>query len=261
MTREQRIVTTFVELADTMVDDFDVVEFLHHLAQRCVELLDCAEAGLLLSDASGALRVMASSSERSDTLDLLQSQNQEGPCFECFQRGQPILSGDLEADVARWPTFARAALDVGFRSVQAIPMRVRGTTVGALNLFRSAVGQLDASDVLLAQGMADIAAVALLQERSLREARGVVEQLQGALTSRVVIEQAKGIVAERAHVDVEIAFVRLRSYARAHSLRLSEVARNVIEGNLDAAALADDARARASAQGGSGLTGSTQQAR
>jgi GAF domain-containing protein len=259
VTREQRIVTTFVELADTMVDDFDVAEFLHHLAERCVELLDCAEAGLLLSDASGVLRVMASSSERSDALDLLQSQNHEGPCFECFQFGQPVFSEDLEEDLTRWPTFAPAAIGEEFRSVQAIPMRVRGATVGALNLFRTAVGQLDATDLQLAQGMADIAAIALLQERSVREARSVVEQLEGALTSRVVIEQAKGIVAERAHVSVEIAFVRLRSYARAHNLRLSEVARNVIEGKLDAARLADAAHTRGYAQGGRGLSGSPQQ--
>src|SRR6201999_568622 len=134
MTREQRIVETFVELADTMVDDFDVVAFLHRLAERCVELLDCTEAGLLLADAAGVLRVMASSSERSDALDLLQSQNEEGPCFECFHRGEPVASDNLAQDRGRWPTFAPAAIANGFNSVQALPMRVRGTTLGALNL-------------------------------------------------------------------------------------------------------------------------------
>jgi GAF domain-containing protein len=237
VSREQKIIKTFVELADTMVDDFDVVEFLHHLAERCVELLDCAEAGLLLADPGGALRVMASSSERSDTLDLLQTQNEEGPCFECFHRGQPILSENLETDISRWSQFAPAALHVGFRSVHAIPMRVRGATVGALNLFRAEAGRLVVSDVELAQGMADIAAIALLQERAVREAHGVVEQLEGALTSRVVIEQAKGIVAEQAQVSVDIAFTRLRSYARAHNLRLSQVARDVTAGKTDATAL------------------------
>lgn len=239
MTREQRIVETFVELADTMVDDFDVVEFLHRLAERCVELLDCAEAGLLLADAAGVLRVMASSSERADALDLLQSQNEEGPCFECYHRGAPVLSEDLVVDVERWPSFTPAALDKGFRSVQAIPMRVRGQTVGALNLFRATSGRLVNEDMPLGQGMADIAAIALLQERTVREAHGVVEQLQGALTSRVMIEQAKGVLAERAQIGVDAAFGRLRSYAREHNLRLSDVARELIDGNLDAAALQD----------------------
>lgn len=235
MMREQEIVETFVGLADTLVEDFDVIEFLHRLAERCVHLLDCAEAGLLLADASGALRVMASSSERSDALDLLQSQNREGPCFECYQRGTPVLSANLEADASRWPAFAPAAVRSGFLSVQALPMRVRGETIGALNLFRSEVGLIAEEDLPVGQGMADIAAIALLQERSVRESRGVVAQLQGALTSRVVIEQAKGVLAERAHVSVDTAFARLRTYAREHNRRLSDVARDVISGKLETA--------------------------
>jgi GAF domain-containing protein len=238
MTREQRIVATFVELADTMVDDFDVVEFLHRLSVRCVELLDCAEGGLLLADAAGGLRVMASSSERSDALDLLQSQNEEGPCFECYRRGRPVFSDDLTVDAGRWPAFAPEAVRKGFRSVQAVPMRVRGETVGALNLFRDEAGRIAERDMPLAQGMADIAAIALLQERAVRESRDVVQQLQGALTSRVVIEQAKGVLAERAHIGVDSAFARLRTHARTHNRRLSDVALELISGRLDAAVLA-----------------------
>ena len=241
MTREQRIVATFVELADTMVDDFDVVEFLHRLAERCVELLDCAEAGLLLADAAGVLRVMASSSERSDALDLLQTQNEEGPCFECYHRGKPVFSDDLEADAGRWPTFAPMAVQKGLRAVQAIPMRVRGETIGALNLFRAEIGRVDERDMPLGQGLADIAAIGLLQERTLRESRGVVQQLQDALSSRVVIEQAKGILSERTHIGVDAAFARLRAYARDHNRRLSDVARELIDGRLDAATLAEPA--------------------
>lgn len=239
--REQRIVETFVELADTMVDDFDVVEFLHRLAQRCVELLDCSEAGLLLADAAGTLRVMASSSERSDALDLLQTQNEEGPCFESYHRGEPVSSADLSQDHERWPTFAPEAVERGFYSVQALPMRVRGSTVGALNLFRSEPGVISDRDLPVGQGMADIAALALLQERTLRESRGVVGQLQAALSSRVVIEQAKGVVAERAQIGVDAAFARLRGYARRNNRRLSDVARDLIDGGLEPSALADAA--------------------
>ena len=238
MTREQRVVETFVELADTMVDDFDVIEFLHRLARRCVELLDCTEAGLLLVDAAGVLRVMASSSERSDALDLLQIQNDEGPCFECFHRGEPVSSTELTGELGRWPMFAPAAVKRGFCSVQALPMRARGDTVGALNLFRSDAGQIWDDDIPLGQGMADIAAIALLQERSLRESRGLVDQLQGALSSRVVIEQAKGVLAERANITLDAAFVRLRGYARANNRRLSDVAGELIDGRLQPAAFA-----------------------
>ncbi len=238
MTREKRIVETFVELADTMVDEFDVIEFLHRVAERSVELLDCAEVGVLLADATGSLRVMASSSERAEALELLQSQNEEGPCFECIQRGIVVFSSDLDKDSDRWPTFAPAATAHGFRSVQAVPMRVRGETVGALNLFRATLGRIDDRDVPLSQGLADISAVALLQERANRQSRGVLEQLHGALSSRVVIEQAKGVLAERCDIGVDAAFGLMRSYARAHNRRLSDVARELIDGNLDADTIA-----------------------
>jgi GAF domain-containing protein len=237
MTREQRIVETFVELTNTMVDDFDVIEFLHRLAERCVELLDCTEAGLLLVDPGGVLRVMASSSEHSDALDLLQTQNEEGPCFECFHRGEPVSSTDLTNELDRWPTFGPAAVAHGFYSVQALPMRACGETIGALNLFRSQPGVIWDDDLPVGQGMADIAAVALLHERSLRESRGRVDQLQGALSSRVVIEQAKGVLAERAGISLDSAFARLRTYARTNKRRLSEVAGELIDGRLEPAAL------------------------
>jgi GAF domain-containing protein len=185
MTREQRIVETFVQMVDTMVDDFDVVDFLYRLVAHCVELLDCEEAGLLLADAAGALRVMASSSERADSLELLQSQNSEGPCYDCYLLGRVVAVENLRTNLDRWPMFAPAAVESGFLSVYSIPMRVRRETIGALNLLRSNVGPIPDSDRTLGQGLADIAAVALLQERALRESRSTVEQLQDALRPRV----------------------------------------------------------------------------
>jgi GAF domain-containing protein len=250
MSREHRIVETFVELADKMVDEFDVIEFLHRLAERCAELLDCAEAGLLLADAAGLLRVMASSSERSEALELLQSQRDEGPCVECYRQGAPVFSEDLRADRERWPQFAPAAVEQGFGSVQALPMRVRGETIGAMNLFRSQIGRMAEADLSLGQGMADIAAIALLQERTVRESRGVIAGLQGALNSRVIIEQAKGMLAERRQIDVDGAFVRMRAFARENNRRLSDVATDLIDGRLDPEALgvARDSRSPPSAR-------------
>ncbi|MBV8942902.1 MAG: GAF and ANTAR domain-containing protein [Solirubrobacterales bacterium] len=239
MTREDRIVEAFVELASAMVEQFDPVEFLQGLAERCVELLDCAEVGVLLADTAGALRVMASSSERTEALEILQTQSEEGPCFESFHRAQQVFSEDLAADQGRWPTFAPAAVEKGFRSVYAVPMRVRMQALGAMNFFRAEPGRIAEGDLPLGQGLADIAAVALVQERAGKESRGAVEQLQHALTSRVVIEQAKGMVAEQAGIDVDAAFVRLRLHAREHNRRLSEVAHDVVDGRLDARALAE----------------------
>jgi GAF domain-containing protein len=246
VTRQERIVGTFVELADAMVEDFDVAEFLHLLAERCVELLDCAEVGVLLADAAGALRVMASSSERTEALEVLQSQSEEGPCFECYHRGQQVFSEDLVADTGRWPTFAPAAVDKGFRSVYAVPLRVRLHALGAVNFFRNEPGLLASGDLPLGQGFADIAAIALTQQRAGRETRGVVEQLQHALTSRVVIEQAKGVIAERLRVSVDTAFVRLRTHSRAGNRGLSEVARDVVDGRLDPRDLAQPRQGRTS---------------
>jgi GAF domain-containing protein len=240
VTREQRIVETFVDLANTLVDDFDIIEFLHGLARRSVDLLDCTQSGILLADASGALRVMGSSSEASEALELLQLQHDQGPCFECYHHGVAVFSADLAGDLERWPIFASEAISRGFHSVQATPMRVRGETIGALNLFRAGTGRLADPDLPLAQGMADIAAIALLQERSLRESRTVVTQLQGALDSRVVIEQAKGILAEHLQIGVDAAFDHLRAQARSLNRRISDVALDLIEGRLQAAAIIDE---------------------
>lgn len=240
VTREQRIVATFVEFSAALTGDFDVVEFLHRLARRCEDLLECEEAGLMLADPSGHLRVMASSSERSEALDLLQAQTHEGPCYECFLRGERVVSTDLVADSERWPAFAHTAVGLGFLSVQAVPMTVSGRTVGAVNLFSGVSGQPPAQDVDLAQGLADVAAIALLQERTVRQARTVIEQLQQALTSRVIIEQAKGVLAASAGIGVDRAFVVLREHARRTNGRLSDVARELVEGRLGVADLMRD---------------------
>jgi len=224
-------------MASTMTDGFDVVDFLHGVSVSSVELLDCEGAGLLLAGPDGALALTASSSVRTDALELLQAQAKQGPGFDSWVTGFPVISESLAADRARWPVFAPLAVEKGFASIHAVPMRAAGRTLGSLNLFRARPGRIAAADLPLAQGMADLAAVALLQERSLRESRGVVEQLRVALTSRVVIEQAKGALAERAQIGVDAAFARLRAHARAQNRRLIDVASDLIDGSLDAAAL------------------------
>jgi GAF domain-containing protein len=232
MSREALLARTFVELADTLVDDFDVVELLTLLAHRCVEMLDVAAAGLMLVAPEGDLRVVASSSEEMRLVELFEIQSQEGPCPECYRTGEPAVSENLAADDVRWPLFGPVAQKAGFRSAHALPMRLRGVTIGALNLFRTEPGVLEQADIVAAQALADVATIAILQHRAAIQAHLVVDQLNHALNSRVMIEQAKGILAERAGLDLEGAFAWLRKYARDHNLLLVDVAHAIIDGKL-----------------------------
>jgi transcriptional regulator with GAF, ATPase, and Fis domain len=228
---DERLLETFVELADTLVDDFDVIDFLHLLVDRCVALLDVDAAGLLLTDQRGQLQVMATSSEQVRLLELFQLQNDEGPCLDAFATGARVSHADLGSAANRWPRFAAAATDTGFAAVDALPMRLRNDVIGALNLFRTSPGALTDTAMNTAVALVDVATIGLLQERSIRNQEILTEQLQRALTSRVVIEQAKGLVAERLGIDMDGAFAALRGYARGHNLKLSDVARAVIDGH------------------------------
>ncbi|HEU5109377.1 MAG TPA: GAF and ANTAR domain-containing protein [Micromonosporaceae bacterium] len=230
---ERQLAEVFVALADTLVDDFDVVDFLHELTVRCAQVLGVSAAGVLLSDQRGTLRVVAASTEQTRLLELLQSQTDQGPCPECFHSGRPVAVADLSEPAAagRWPRFAGEARKVGFSSVHALPMRLRTDVIGALNLFGTRPGALDEDTIRLAQALADVATIGLLQARAIRQRDTLAEQLQTALNSRVVIEQAKGVIAERHHVDVDQSFTLLRSTARTHNRRLSELARAVVDGS------------------------------
>jgi transcriptional regulator with GAF, ATPase, and Fis domain len=219
----------FIEMADTLVDDFDLLDFLHTLTERCVQLLDVDAAGLLLTDGQGTLQVVAASSERTRLLELFQLQTDEGPCLDCFHTATSVSVADLPA-AGRWPRFTAAAGEVGFAAVHALPMRLRAEVIGALNLFGTAPGALDDEKQRVGQALADIATVGLLQQRAIHRRDVITEQLQTALNSRVLIEQAKGLLAERLHVSVSDAFAILRSSARGRNQRLSELAQAVIDG-------------------------------
>ena len=239
MQREALLSQTFVELADTLVSDFDVVELLTLVVDRCVEVLDVDAAGLMLLAPEGDLRVMASSSDAMRLLELFELQTAEGPCLDCYRTGQPVVNQDLATVNGRWPRFAPEALEAGFHSVHALPLRVRGRIIGALNLFHAEQGEIDEVDVAVAQAFADVASIAILQYRAAREAQVLNEQLNQALNSRVVIEQAKGMIAERKDLNMEEAFSVLRNHARVHNLRLVDVAHGIIDGTLATSALDD----------------------
>ena len=235
MPRESLLALTLVELADTLVADFDVVDLLTLLAARAVEVLDMTAAGLMLAAPDGSLRVVASSSEAMRVLELFEVQAEEGPCLDCFQTRMPVMN-ELLAD-GRWPRFAPEALAAGFQTAHAVPMRLRGTVIGALNLFHAERGEIDELDHAAAQALADVATIAILQHRAALEAQMLNEQLNHALNSRIVVEQAKGVVAERAGLDMSQSFALLRAYSRNNNVRLADVARQVVDGTLDTAAL------------------------
>jgi len=235
--QEQQLSDAFVSLADSLVADYDVADLLHRLAHHCVNLLDIAAAGLLLADQRGTLQVVATSSETSRLLELLQLQHDQGPCLDCFHSGSAVIAPDVALASDRWPIFAAETLAAGYRSVHALPMRLRDDVIGTLNLFGVRPGPLTEADTRIGQALADVATIAILQERAIRHHEILAEQLQHALTSRIVIEQAKGVLAERGSLDMDQAFNQLRRYARNTNTRLTDLARGIVEGTVDSAAV------------------------
>jgi GAF domain-containing protein len=229
MMREQQLVAVFVELADTLVDDFDVIDFLHTLAHRSVDLLDVQAAGIMLGDHHGRLRSAAASSEHARLLDLFECQTDAGPSADCFRSGEPVINADLAS--ARWPRLDEAAREVGFASLHALPLRLRGEVIGVLNLFHRERRTLSDADLHVGQALADVSTISILSQRSLRESEILASQLQNALTSRTTIEQAKGMLAARLRIPMDEAFATLRNHARAHQQQLSAVARRIAEGD------------------------------
>lgn len=242
--REDDIVAALVSIAGSLARGHDVNELLTQLAADCARLIDVNAVGLLLADARGNLHVVAASSERVADLEAFQAQRAQGPCHTCYLDGQPVNVPDLAAASARWPEFAAVAARAGVASVHAVPMRLRDAVVGALNLFGATPGSLDEADLRLAQALADVATVALIQDRAAADSNLVNEQLQKALDSRVVLEQAKGVLSYSGDLDMPAAYAALRQYARDHNLQLTELARALVNRALPAALVLDHARTR-----------------
>lgn len=236
-TDDNLLIRTLVDLADNLVEDFDVADLLTHLARRTVEALDVSAAGVMLAGPSGVLQVVASSSETMRILELFELQADEGPCVDCYATGQPVVNVDLTAVDTRWPRFAAKAVDDGFQAVHAIPLRLRGRTIGALNMFLADQGELDSTDVAAAQALADIATIAIIQHQVAADAQALNLQLSQALNSRITIEQAKGKISQAAGLDMDDAFQRLRSHARNHNVHLSRLAADVAAGAIHPDAL------------------------
>lgn len=249
MTRtEADVARSFVSLASSLANGYDVVDLLSGLTADCARLLDVASAGLLLADRRGVLHVMAASSERTRELEVFQVQREDGPCRDCYLDGVPVSVPDLNQAAGRWPQFVPAARTAGFASVHALPMRLSENVLGALGLFGTTVGALNVQDLALGQALADVASVALVQDGAMADKALVNEQLQTALSTRVILEQAKGVLAQRGGLDMPQAFNTLRTYARDHNLRLTAVARAVVDRDLPAWELLQHASSRVARQ-------------
>lgn len=231
-TRETKLSAAFVKLADTLVTDFDVVDLLRWLVEECTRILDTQAGGLMLIDPAGQLQLVASTSEDAELVEILQLAAGEGPCLDCFRTGQPVTVGDLSI-ANNWPEFSEGAMSHGFHSVHATPLRLRGDVIGTMNLFSVHVGELGPEDIAVAQALADVATIGILQERSIRNSNLISEQLQFALDSRILIEQAKGVLAATLGLSMDDAFTAIRSYARNHNLTLRSVADVVIARKVD----------------------------
>lgn len=231
-TRETQLVDAFTTLADTLVLGYDVVDLLQTLVENCRDILDVTAAGILLADDTGQLEVVASTSEASNLVEIMQVDAKEGPCMDCFTTGKPVSLPNVDTDTARWPRFQAEALKQGFGGVFALPLRLREEIIGTLNLLREQRGDLPERDIRAAQALADVATIGILHERSVAGSDTVRLQLQHALDSRVVIEQAKGFIAHQNDVSPEHAFQLIRSHARSRNQRLSDVARGLVEQTL-----------------------------
>ncbi|MET9494735.1 GAF and ANTAR domain-containing protein [Streptomyces sp. NPDC006552] len=239
MTREERLLAAVIDAVDTLVDDFDLIDFLHTLCDRCTELLDVSAVGVMLEDPGGSLQLIAASDEHTRLLELFAIQHDEGPCVACHRSGTVRLNIDLTSPVQTgpFPVFAARARQAGFTVTHALPMRLREEVIGALNLFDARPQDLSAADARVAQALADVATIAILQHRTVAHANQQRAQMHAALTSRIVIEQAKGILAERWNTDVDVAFDAVRRHARAHRLGLTRLCRELVDGDLDTNAI------------------------
>ena len=233
LSRETKLNVAFVKLADTLIADYDVVDLLHTLVEECTALVDTEAGGLMIADPSGKLQLVASTSEQADFVEIMQLNAGSGPCLDCFATGTAVAVSDINVSGTQWPEFRAAALQQGFRSMNATPLRLRGQVIGTMNLFSTRVGKLSDPDAAVVQALADVATIGILQERLIRESGIVSEQLQRALDSRILIEQAKGVLSQIGSMDMDEAFRALRAYARSHNLSLRLVAEGVTNRTMD----------------------------
>ena len=232
--REARLNSAFVTVADTLTANYDVVDLLHTLVTECTAIVGATAGGLMLADPAGRLQLVASTDESAELVELMQLAAGAGPCLDCFATGTAVSVLDIDTGGDAWPDFRVAALEQGYRSVHATPMKLRGQVIGTMNLFQASATSLSDRDAAVVQALADVATIGVLQQRIATESQVVAEQLQKALDSRVLIEQAKGALSQALGMSMDQAFVALRAYARNHNVTLSALSSSITSRELSA---------------------------
>ncbi len=255
---QQRLTSTFLQLADLLALDFDITEFLQVLLERAVDLLAAEDGGLMLATdttvpspgtpdpatpgtaapgtgvfgtrapGTGGLDLMALSSEDESLSRLFVVQISDGPCLECFRSGEAILNVDPEGMLQRWSRFGPLAVSHGYSYLHAFPVRYRGRTLGALNLLCLDRSPFSPDGVALGQALADMAAIGLMQLGGQKERPVPADQLRRALAARVVVQQAKGVIAQTRGVSLTEAFAIMRDDARRSGEPLVDVASRLV---------------------------------
>ncbi|MFJ8827480.1 GAF and ANTAR domain-containing protein [Streptomyces sp. NPDC102467] len=236
MSREQQLARAFVALADTVSPGFDPLALFETLVGDCVQLLDVQASAVMMADARGGLRTMAASDEQAAFLELLQLQTGRGPCMQCYRSKTPVHVTDLEQAKDQWPRLVSAALDAGFRSMHALPLRVHEQIIGAVNLFRTSPGNMNADDTAVGQALADIAALSLLNWTNEAPRDGdIITRVQSAIVAKATVEMAKGMIARYGGLSIPDASTALHAYTQRRQARLSETAQALTERTLDLA--------------------------
>jgi GAF domain-containing protein len=233
MPGEVLVCSTLIELADSLLDDFDAIDHLTLLATRCVDLLDVDTAEVMLVGPEGDLRYAASSRGSRQSLELFELQTKEGPCLDSFRLKKRVIVETPANLELLWPRFGRQAIRYGYKAAYAFPIRLREHQVGSLSMFRSKDGSMSLEDLFAAQAFADMASIAILRQRSTCEVRLLNNQLTKALISRAILEQAKGVLVGRRGMKVEEAFDWMRCHARHNNLKVAFVAQEIVDGKLD----------------------------
>jgi ANTAR domain len=206
----------FADATSALIRDHDVTDVLSRLVRDSAELLSADAVGVLVSNSQGEVELLSSTSHDLTELELFQIQQDAGPCIECMRTTAIVAVIGTEQINARWPEVGPAIVAAGYQAVHAYPLRWHGLTIGAMNVFQSALDAAPPDELMLGQALADIATIVLVQSTDLT-LQQVTDRVQQALQARTDIEQAKGVLAYRHDIDMAAAFELLRGMAAADS--------------------------------------------